>query len=627
TQYKSDQILIYVNNQLVASTSYIQGNPVGLPICYLGGDPLQQDTTSGFYGAIDELQIKSTALVPTQMQQVARIAIVPPDSATKGEEVQLNFDIFPTPFKILSGTFEYTWGGSDVYHSKSLAFRDSIFNSPFQITMPSDSITVRGIKYRISLQTDYGAVIYPDFGQNEGQYSWIEVKTPQEISAVSLPQKIHRMISIPYVLDIPAIDAILIDNLGAADPYNWRVFDWIQDDTNYVAYGDSSWRESGGFRQGKALWLITSQYQTFDAGSGRSPENVNYRINLEHGWNMIGNPFPYVVSWSDVEKTSNFISDPIYRSTSDSIGWIYNVEILNPWDGYFIWNGDSSSRSLIVAPKEALIRPLTKQNMLAHKYLFKYPDVSILISAEIRCGKFIDLDNLFGIAENASDEYDSYDLKEAPAMGDYISLWIDNRNWKKFSGDYTVDIRKQGSEGYAWNIVIDYSIEKPEDILTMKFKRLTDLPENWLMYLFDLSEDMAINLKDQTEISLNPGSGIQTRKPYKFVIGTESFVLQSSNNIPLIPLEFELFQNYPNPFNAATTISFNLPKRMHITVKIYNILGQLVKTLVDEQVRGGNHKIYWDGKNNQGNLISTGLYIVRVQTKNYVAVKKLLLIK
>lgn len=626
TQYKHDKILVYINNILVDSTSYVQGNPVGSNICFLAGNPSVQDNTS-FFGAIDEFAIRSTDTRPTLMQQVARISIVPPQTATKNQDVQLSFNIFPNQFKILSGAFEYTWGGSNRYQVKNLTSPDSIFNSPLLITIPSDSITVRGLKYRTWLQTDYGVVMYPDYSQNEGDYSWIEVTTANETSAVALPEKIHRMISIPYVLDNSSISEVLQDNLGEQNDYTWRLFDWVQHDTNYIAYDDSNWYYNSGFTRGKAYWLITSQPKTFDAGSGHSPENVSYRINLEPGWNMIGNPFPYPVNWNDVQKTTTSISEPIFRSTSDSIGWIYNVETLNPWEGYFVWNGDSSDRSLIVVPQEAAISPLKKVNTLADKYLTTYPDVAVLISAGVRCGKFVDGDNLFGAAKNAAEEYDQYDLQEAPVIGDYVSLWIDNRNWNRAKGAYTVDFKAEGAEGYAWNIVLDYSIQKPQDLLKIKFKQLKNLPESWLMYLFDQSEGIAINLKDQSEISSHVVAGKSVRKLYKFVIGTEAFIMQNSDDIPLVPLEFELFQNYPNPFNAATTFMFNLPKRMHISLKIYNILGQQVKTIVDEEVRGGHHTIYWDGTNDQGNLISTGLYIMRLQTKNKVAVKKMLLIK
>jgi len=627
TQYQTDQILIYVNNTLVASTTYSQDNPTGTNFSFLGGNPLRQDTTTSFYGAIDELHIKNTATAPTQMQQVASIAVIQPDSVFKQQSVQLDFSIFPTPFKILSGTFEYAWGGSDNYHRRSLANPDSIFTSPLQIQVPPDSVSVRGLKYRISLQTDYGTVFYPTYNENDNDYSWIEVATQQETSAVALPARVHRMISIPYELDNASIDSVLADNLGEADPYAWRLFDWNEADTHYVAYDDSIWQQDKRFLRGRAFWLVTRQDQSFDAGSGRSPINEDFRIDLKPGWNMIATPFPYAVSWSDIQKTSALISVPIFRSTTDSIGWIYGVSTLNPWEGYFVWNGDSSERSLIVPPKEAIGRPLKKRLSLAQQYLTRLPNVSVLISADVRCGKYIDVANLFGVSRDASDEADRFDLKEAPAIGDYVSLWIDNRDWKRSAGLYTVDIRKAGADGYCWDVAVDYSLTEPKELLRIEFQRITNLPESWLMYLFDMKEDIAINLAEQNEICLNPGKGKQTQRYYKLVVGTEAFVQQNSDEIPLVPLEFELFQNYPNPFNAITNIAFNLPKRMHVSVKIYNILGQRVKTLIDEEVRGGAHKIQWDGKNDQGNLISSGLYIVRLQAKDRAAVKKLLLIK
>jgi hypothetical protein len=420
---------------------------------------------------------------------------------------------------------------------------------------------------------------------------------------------------------------VLSDNLGIKDPYKWRLFKWNETDTHYVAYDDTSEQWNSSFTPGEAFWLITKDTLRIDGGAGHSPVNESFRINLKPGWNMIGNPFPYKIDWSDIEKTSNLISDLIYRETTDSIGWVYNVDEIVPGEGYFIWNGDTTNRSLIVPPHESSIIRLKKPNALSNKYFAACPDLSILLSADVRCGMFMDKDNLFGAAESASDKYDQYDLKEAPALGDYVSLWINNHDWDSHRGAYTVDIRKNGSEGYIWNLVVDYSLEKPEDLVTIKFMELTELPENWLIYLFDLSDDIAMNLQNQKNLSFKAKEGVVTRKKYKLVIGSEQFVKQNSENIPLVPLEFELFQNYPNPFNAATTISFNLPKRMQVSVKIYNILGQLAKTIVDEEVRAGNHKIHWDGRNNQGSLVATGVYIIRLEAKQNVAVKKLLLIK
>ncbi len=622
--YRWDKVWIYVNNVLVDSIRYTQGVPVGSNVCYLGGNPLDTDSVTAFYGAIDELVIRATDTMPTLMAAVAKISPSVPDSSAKGTKVQLKFDIYPTPYKILTGTFEYALGGSENYRRKTLSFRDSTFTSALQLAIPADSATIRGLKYRVSIRTDYGEVYYPSENQ---PYSWITVKTARESSAVVLPRKVHRMVSVPYELDDPSIQAVLVDNFGQENPHRWRLFDWSQRDTNYIAYSDSTWQNRAGFSRGKAFWLITSQENSYDAGAGISPPNENYRILLSPGWNMIGNPFPYPINWSDIQKSSNLISDPIYRSTVDSIGWVYSTPIIRPWEGYFVWNGDNVTRSIIVPPKEASRTTLNKPKSIAINYTEKYSDLAVLISASVRCGKFIDNDNLFGLAENADDEFDTYDLLEAPAIGEYVSLSINNKKWQKHPGHYAIDIRRLNDQGCCWPVVLEYELEKPDRNLIVSFNSITQLPANWRMVLFDENQDVAIDLQNNPTLVLNALAGRQVKHNYLLVVGTEAFLQKHSNEIPLVPLKFELLQNYPNPFNAATTISFNLPKRMHVSLKIYNILGQLVKTLVDEELRGGNHKLVWDATNDQGQLIATGVYIIQLRGQNDVAIKKLVVIK
>ena len=93
------------------------------------------------------------------------------------------------------------------------------------------------------------------------------------------------------------------------------------------------------------------------------------------------------------------------------------------------------------------------------------------------------------------------------------------------------------------------------------------------------------------------------------------------------PYTFEVQQNYPNPFNPSTQIDFTIPKAGIVSVKIYNILGQLVKTLVDDQQNAGNHSVIWNGDNNFGQHVASGAYIYRVISGGNVAVKKMILLK
>jgi hypothetical protein len=95
----------------------------------------------------------------------------------------------------------------------------------------------------------------------------------------------------------------------------------------------------------------------------------------------------------------------------------------------------------------------------------------------------------------------------------------------------------------------------------------------------------------------------------------------------MLPRRFQLRQNYPNPFNPVTTIDYHLPLRSHVTIEVYNVLGQKVRTLVDREESAGSHTVSWDGTTSSGKSIATGVYLYRFQAGDYVETKKMLLSK
>jgi M6 family metalloprotease-like protein len=97
-----------------------------------------------------------------------------------------------------------------------------------------------------------------------------------------------------------------------------------------------------------------------------------------------------------------------------------------------------------------------------------------------------------------------------------------------------------------------------------------------------------------------------------------------------IPKSIELFQNYPNPFNPTTSIQFAVkggPSPLHTTLKIYNLRGQLVKTLLDEDKPGGNYTLLWDGKDGGGKAVSSGIYFYKLTAGSFSETKRMVLLK
>ncbi len=106
-----------------------------------------------------------------------------------------------------------------------------------------------------------------------------------------------------------------------------------------------------------------------------------------------------------------------------------------------------------------------------------------------------------------------------------------------------------------------------------------------------------------------------------------SLDLEQESDRAEVPLSFSLSQNSPNPFNSETAIEYSMPEVSQVRIDIYNILGQKVKTLVDQKQSAGHTRVVWDGKNQNGDALSSGTYFYRIQTERFVQIKKMLLLK
>ncbi|MEN3038369.1 MAG: FlgD immunoglobulin-like domain containing protein [Candidatus Kryptonium sp.] len=112
-----------------------------------------------------------------------------------------------------------------------------------------------------------------------------------------------------------------------------------------------------------------------------------------------------------------------------------------------------------------------------------------------------------------------------------------------------------------------------------------------------------------------------------FIVTRKSDVTMIVSQPVDLPKKFELYQNYPNPFNPSTSISFDLPEDAFVTLKIYNIIGQEIRTLVNEFKNAGRYTVVWDGKDNSGKVAPSGIYFYRIAAGNFSKTLKMVLTK
>jgi hypothetical protein len=104
-------------------------------------------------------------------------------------------------------------------------------------------------------------------------------------------------------------------------------------------------------------------------------------------------------------------------------------------------------------------------------------------------------------------------------------------------------------------------------------------------------------------------------------------VVGIDEKLSINPAKFQLFPNYPNPFNSQTNIKYYLPKPGGVKIEIYNLLGQKIRTLINQPQKSGMHQVVWNGRDENGISVSSGVYIYNLTSGNYSTSKKLLILK
>ena len=103
--------------------------------------------------------------------------------------------------------------------------------------------------------------------------------------------------------------------------------------------------------------------------------------------------------------------------------------------------------------------------------------------------------------------------------------------------------------------------------------------------------------------------------------------LKYSEHKNVFPETFKLIQNYPNPFNPTTNLKYDLPKDIFVDITVYDILGNVVNNLVNKSQNSGSHSVQWDATNNQGESVSAGVYLYKIQAGEFSQTKKMILLK
>jgi len=171
-----------------------------------------------------------------------------------------------------------------------------------------------------------------------------------------------------------------------------------------------------------------------------------------------------------------------------------------------------------------------------------------------------------------------------------------------------------------WDFTVSGTVNQKT---TIAFSGIEDVPAQHEVYLVDEIHSVFVNLRDKPGYSFVP---VIKKSNFSVFVGNQEKINKELEN--LIPSEFKLGKNFPNPFNPSTTIPVSVPEESELILKVYNVLGQEIKTIFDGLKQAGKHYFRWDGTNYLSQQVAAGIYLYRMNTnKGHTFVGKMVLVK
>lgn len=501
--------------------------------------------------------------------------------------------------------------GSDVLKIISINNQDSIFNtlSSELLILPNDSSKIQ-IVFSPAASNNYYQVIALDHNASgspsEISLSGMGFTFP---SSITLSDTINfgniSSISNYRVVGLPGMtNSSVAQSLTGEHPYDWNAYWDSGAESNYqVQYNGTS---TFNFTPGKAFWILSKNPFTVNqqVNAVQLSADYSYSIPLHSGWNLISNPFERSVLWSVVQTANSLIQNQVIYLWN---GFWSNPTEFKPYEGYYFNNtGNLTSLKIPYNPGGSLGKTSLGKEALYNELPVDVSDM-LSITAE-------NSEVFIGINPESEEGIDQYDYYSAPGDFEKIKLSLVRNELPLRERYLFIEQRPEIGEGQEYDLEVK-AIENEKIKLTAGgINNIAD----YEIYLLDTRLDNLYNLKEKNETEIRFAHQFNSMK---LIIGTEAYIEKLKTT--LNPVSFELYQNYPNAFNPVTVIRFSVPERTNVKLEIYTVLGELVKTLIDNvYYDGGRYEIEFDGRG-----LSSGVYIYRLQAGSFVSSKKMLLLK
>jgi len=487
--------------------------------------------------------------------------------------------------------------------------------------IPASEVTLTGVAYTVQAKDMTGKTSRSDTVSISVYFPDNTLSTDIDNSAFvnGIPKNHWSLISIPASLHEPDIAKIFSQEFGGKpSKSSWKMFKW----------SGSSWTTPKQAITGEGYWIYqkVKDNPTIYTGSGHTTDITGTPLALKPGWNIVGSPYSFNV---DIDFDESLFYGPLTYSIVNGDGWTDIQPELKPWGGYIIYNRTNIDQIINIQPLNEIETLAKKTHRKGYQTLDGALDdlTGWKLQLMAKGNRYADVANYIGRMAGATEQLDYFDNPEPPYMEEYVSIFMNRSEWGDYLPQFTSDIRSLEETDGVWDL--NLSVKGDKGPIVLSHRMWGEFPTDHEIVLLDLitRETYNLQLEEENDIIITKYSE-KFPYPFKIIAGTPEFVSSTLNDIKNnLPEKFILSQNYPNPFNPTTRIQFAVPKPAKVTLTVYNIMGQEVATLVQERKEIGYYEIIWNGRDDYGKPVSTGVYIYRLFTDKHSQTRKMMLLK
>lgn len=411
------------------------------------------------------------------------------------------------------------------------------------------------------------------------------------------PTEQYVLFALPFVAANASLGAVLEDDLGVYDPKKWRFGRFAPSLGTYLEAGNA-----GSIVPGRGFWLIEKTPVVIDA-QGVSTNTVGGTpILVDPGWNQIGHPYLFTVATSavDFSQAPNVTNRFVSRVNDAYV----DVNVLEPWKGYWVFNGGGTTQTILI-PGEASAPPAPIAGFDLDRFEWG-------IEAAARTNKSADMGNIAAVSRDPIDSD-----PEPPAMPGTVRAYFLREG--EAVREWTTDVREVNPGGQTWKLIVD---APQEETTTVSFAGMETLPVGMEAALISFDTFSSFDLRATNELLLRPGM-----HRFHLAVGPPSYIDAARSGGDAAWSGIALGTAYPNPFSGETELAYALPERSSVELRVYDLAGRLVRRLDSGWKEAGVHRSLWQGEDEEGRQVSTGIYLVKLTLGGEIRTQKVVHIR